>query len=121
MNACSPSIWFSIGNILQSPVVSPGAGEKFHPRIYCHMADRQQDRFSPQPTGLRAGKQHRSSFNSNSWQLHIHIFCFRAIIQEGRSLASDRGLYFTETSALLGDHVSQLLEDVGRYPASWKL
>lgn len=46
---------------------------------------------------------------------------FTPITQEGRSLASDRGLYFTETSALSGDHVNQLLEDVGRCSDSRKL
>ncbi|XP_034417905.1 ras-related protein Rab-17-like [Cyclopterus lumpus] len=30
-------------------------------------------------------------------------------VQEGRSLANDRGLFFTETSALSGDQVSELL------------
>ncbi|TWW80318.1 Ras-related protein [Takifugu flavidus] len=32
--------------------------------------------------------------------------------QEGHSLAADRGLYFIETSALSGDHVDELLQDV---------
>ncbi|XP_060909952.1 ras-related protein Rab-17-like isoform X1 [Labrus mixtus] len=34
-------------------------------------------------------------------------------VQEGESLAKDRGLFFTETSALSGDQVSNLLLDVG--------
>uniref|UniRef100_H3DKF7 RAB17, member RAS oncogene family n=1 Tax=Tetraodon nigroviridis TaxID=99883 RepID=H3DKF7_TETNG len=38
--------------------------------------------------------------------------------QEGRSLASEKGLYFTEMSALSGDGVSQLLEEIGRCPPS---
>ncbi|XP_033990296.1 ras-related protein Rab-17-like isoform X2 [Trematomus bernacchii] len=33
-------------------------------------------------------------------------------VQEGQSLANDRGLFFTETSALSGDQVEQLLLDV---------
>ncbi|XP_034549499.1 ras-related protein Rab-17-like [Notolabrus celidotus] len=36
----------------------------------------------------------------------------RVSVQEGQSLASDKGLYFTETSALSGDQVSNLLLDV---------
>lgn len=54
-NPVNDLCWFSIGDILQSPAVSPGAGETFHPRIYRHMADRQQDRFGPRSTGLGAG------------------------------------------------------------------
>ncbi|KAM6979343.1 ras-related protein Rab-17-like isoform 2-T2 [Tautogolabrus adspersus] len=34
-------------------------------------------------------------------------------VQEGQSLANDRGLFFTEASALSGDQVSNLLLDVG--------
>ncbi|KAJ4933676.1 hypothetical protein JOQ06_030500 [Pogonophryne albipinna] len=34
--------------------------------------------------------------------------------QEGQSLANDRGLFFTETSALSGDQVEQLLLGVGK-------
>lgn len=86
------------------------------------MADRQQGRFGPRSTGLRAGTTtQRLILYSNFWQVHIHTFCFYAVIQEGHSLASHRGLYFTETSALSGDHVNQLLEDVGRCPANRKL
>lgn len=33
-------------------------------------------------------------------------------VQEGQSLADDRGLFFTETSALTGDQISQLLKAV---------
>ncbi|XP_041663437.1 ras-related protein Rab-17-like [Cheilinus undulatus] len=33
-------------------------------------------------------------------------------VQEGQSLANDRGLFFTETSALSGDQVNSLLMDV---------
>lgn len=66
-------------------------------------------------------QQHTSSFNSDSSQVYIHSFYFHATTQEGQRLASDRGLYFTETSALSGDRVNQLLEDVGRCPASRKL
>ncbi|XP_029315135.1 ras-related protein Rab-17-like isoform X2 [Cottoperca gobio] len=33
-------------------------------------------------------------------------------VQEGQSLANDRGLFFTETSALSGDQVCKLLQDV---------
>lgn len=47
--------WFSTGNILQSPVVAPGAGEILHPWIDCHMADRQQDGSGTRSEGLRAG------------------------------------------------------------------
>lgn len=38
----------------------------------------------------------------------------RVSVQEGRSLADDRGLYFTETSALSGDQISELLQAVAR-------
>lgn len=44
----------------------------------------------------------------NLWFLDV-------IIQEGQSLANDRGLFFTETSALSGDQVSELLVAVGKY------
>lgn len=33
-------------------------------------------------------------------------------VEEGQSFASDRGLFFTETSALSGDHVNNLLQDI---------
>lgn len=51
----------STGNISQSSVVAPGAGETLHPRIDSHMADRQQDRPGPGSTGLGAGTRERHS------------------------------------------------------------
>lgn len=35
------------------------------------------------------------------------------ILQEGQSLADHRGLFFWETSAMSGQHISELLYDVG--------
>lgn len=35
-------------------------------------------------------------------------------LQEGQSLASNRGLYFTETSALSGEQVTELLQSIGK-------
>lgn len=40
--------------------------------------------------------------------------------QEAQSLASDRDLFFTETSAFSGDQVSALLLGVGEYKC-WKV
>lgn len=35
-------------------------------------------------------------------------------LQEGESLASNKGLYFIETSALSGEQVNELLQSVGK-------
>lgn len=43
----------------------------------------------------------------NLWFLDV-------IIQEGQNLANDRGLFFTEASALSGSQVSELLVAVGK-------
>ena len=39
---------------------------------------------------------------------------FYVITQEGQDLANDRDLFFIETSAMSGDHISELLLDVGK-------
>lgn len=36
------------------------------------------------------------------------------IVQEGQNLADENGLFFTETSALSGEQISELLLDVGK-------
>lgn len=114
--------WFPVGNILQSPVVAPGAGEILHPRIDCHMADRQQDRSGTGSAGLRAGARRGKLIETQFMTpLDSYLLCFHVITQEGHSLASGRGLYFIETSALSGDQVNKLLEDVGRCLAHQKL
>lgn len=43
----------------------------------------------------------------NPWFLSI-------IVQEGQNLADEKGLLFTETSALSGEQISELLLDVGK-------
>lgn len=102
--------------------MAEGAGETIHPRLHCHMADRQQDRFGPRSTGFGAGRRRTRLVSCQPIAaLCPCLPCSCVLVQEGRSLASERGLYFTETSALSGDHVDQLLEDVGRYPANQRL
>lgn len=54
---------------------------------------------------------------------HIYIMCYSmtcnfwslyVVIQEGQTLSNDRGLFFTETSALSGEQISELLVAVGK-------
>ena len=45
----------------------------------------------------------------------LFLFLTTYLLQEGQSLAYDRDLFFTETSALTADQVSELLLAVGKF------
>ena len=108
----------AVGNICQSSGVAQRAWETGHPRIHCPVAGGQQGGSGWGEAGLSAGT-HKDNNTINGITINPHLYSHTisnssVVTQEGQGLASDRGLYFSETSAMSGFQVSELLAAIGK-------